>query len=262
MVLRRFVIALALLLVERSAHAEGAPSAIHPQSAKATATTQPYEPATAVNAADPWSNQASNPALPRWALSKPMDEKVDWEAHNWFLAVLMGDLGGMVAGAGGGLLGAAIGGATCDRQSDDGWDCLGSVVGGLLIGGLVGWTVGVPAGVTLYGRRTELRDGGYGAALLGGLAGTLASAALFGVLISVDANSELAQLGTLSLLVLPSLGAAMGYSRSASHSLPSPPLSLIHYDERLGFRMGAPAITISHRNGERTTMVRLLGGSF
>jgi hypothetical protein len=191
-----------------------------------------------------------------------MAETVDWTAPEWISVMLMGDVGGAVLGVGGGIVGAALGVAICDRSAEGSFDCLENLGLGLLVGGLVGWSVGVPGGVTLTAKRTGLRDGKYGAAFAGSLLGTLASGLLLAALYEAGADDSVMKMGAYSLLVLPTLGAAMGYNRSASHGVPAPALSLIHYDDRSGFRMGAPAVSISQRNGERRTMVSLLGGKF
>jgi hypothetical protein len=254
MALRRAVIVFALLLTERWAHAEPAASAKF--APPATAAPQPYEPPTTVASDIPRNGQTHRP------LTNPMAERVDWTGREWFALMLMGDVGGIVVAAGGFLAGASIGALACVPLASDNFACLEPMALGALVGGVAGWIGGVPVGVMLFGQKTELRDGKYGPALVGSLLGTLASGLIVGLLYEAGAGDNLVKMGAYSLLVLPTLGATMGYHRSASRAVPAPALSLIHYDEGSGFRMGVPALSINRRNGERTTMVSLLGGRF
>jgi len=183
--------------------------------------------------------------------------------------VLAGDAGFALGAAVGGALGYATAGectATADPDEDSMLGpCFGHGLGQLLVGGLIGGGLGAAAGVSLYGRSSDRPGGNYWSTLGGFALGLLAATAVTAVPMALAEPGDGAPvLGGLAMAVLPSLGAALAYHRSAPDAQVASlaPGALLDYSPQHGLRPGLPLVSYQRRGQESVLALSLLGGRF
>lgn len=124
----------------------------------------------------------------------------DFDGKDWTLSIGSGTLGAAVGAGGLGLLAAA----TSDEND---FSALGLVVLGIVVGAPIGAT----AGVWLYGDLSG-HDSRWWAPIVGGLVGGGIGLGGFIGALQIDQEVLSGTLGFTSLLVLPAVGATLGYA--------------------------------------------------
>lgn len=142
---------------------------------------------------------------------------------------LLGAVGGVALGAGGGLIGEAIGSAGCEEGD---WFC---GLGGAIIGVGVGYTLGISLGVYVAGTYGD-QDGSYGATLLGSLLGGVAG-------IAIAAATDDADTPVISALAvsMPLWGAMIGFNRTRRYDASASTAALTLHGG--SWRLGTPAVS-------------------
>ncbi len=180
-----------------------------------------------------------------------------WGASDWFASTLVGSAGLALGGYVGVGLGAAAAG-DCTRSEDDKpLKCLLNGLGHMAIGGSIGGLFGTASAVYAYGEGTG-HDGNYWLTLAGSGTGLLAS----GLLIAASDDNTTVQFLTLALL--PSLGATLGYvlSRDTTPAEAPPIGGLLTFDDGTP-SLGVPGVGVSlSDDGELGLDLTLVKGVF
>lgn len=164
---------------------------------------------------------------------------------------------GMLTGAGGGIVGALLGGALCLGGGDDGdggggGDCGASAIGGAYLGAILT----IPYGVRVAGV-TGGQTGSAGMTFLGSALGGLG-----GLLMLASGRDEITALG---LVFAPTIGAVIGFNSTRRYRPRSVRVrvsgALVDWSGG-AVALGVPLVTRARAEERAVTSVPLLGGTF
>lgn len=166
----------------------------------------------------------------------------DYDLGDWTLSILSADTGMLVGAVGGGVLGQAMA-KPCEEDDDEDDSCFLHGLTETLIGAATGGTLGVAAGAWSYGE-LQGRDGSFTGALLGATLGGAASFAVaWGTCGGINNDLICPVFSAAGLLILPGLGATMGYLMGEPDAGPT---SGALIDLNMGHaRLSLPAVTIT-----------------